>query len=47
MPRNNQELWAKKLGSNKTRDKLGNRKLRKMGWKACAEPVEACPRLGT
>jgi DNA mismatch endonuclease (patch repair protein) len=32
MPRNNQEFWAKKLGGNKTRDKLVNRELRKMGW---------------
>ncbi len=33
MPKNNQEFWAKKLGGNKTRDKLVNRELRKMGWK--------------
>jgi len=32
MPKNNQEFWAKKLGGNKTRDKLVNRELRKMGW---------------
>ena len=32
MPRNNQEFWAKKLQTNKARDKFVNRELRKMGW---------------
>jgi len=32
MPRNNQEFWAKKLQTNKARDKFVNRELRRMGW---------------
>jgi DNA mismatch endonuclease, patch repair protein len=31
-PKNNREFWEKKLGSNKNRDKLVNRELRKEGW---------------
>ena len=31
-PKNNSEFWEKKLGSNKDRDKLVNRELRKKGW---------------
>jgi DNA mismatch endonuclease (patch repair protein) len=33
MPKNNQEFWAKKLQTNKERDKFVNRELRKLGWK--------------
>lgn len=32
MPKNNSEFWEKKLGANKTRDKVVNRELRKEGW---------------
>lgn len=33
MPRNNRAFWEKKLLGNKTRDRLVNRTLRKLGWR--------------
>jgi DNA mismatch endonuclease (patch repair protein) len=32
-PKNNGVFWSKKLGGNKTRDRLVNRTLRKAGWR--------------
>lgn len=32
LPKNNREFWEKKLGSNKLRDTLVTRQLRKAGW---------------
>jgi DNA mismatch endonuclease (patch repair protein) len=32
-PKNNQEFWERKLGANKTRDRVVTRTLRKSGWR--------------